>query len=335
MIKSLHLKNFGPISDLKCSRLSNLNLIIGKNGTGKTFLLKVLYSVIRSSEDFQRGKEPRKFAEILADRMFWTFEADKLGDIVSKGQSERLEVEVVAEHGKCKFEFTERTTNTVKPDQDFDPRTAMSVFLPAKEVISAQAIILSARREWKMFGFDDTYYDLAEALQKPTLQGNNYPNFSKARKNLEEIIGGKVSFSSDKKVWTFKKGNLEFPIGLTSEGTKKIGVLDTLLGNRRLSPGSVLFIDEPESGLHPSALLKFLDIVVSLAKSGIQVFIATHSYFTIKKLYILAKEMDISIPFISFEDESVIMDDLKDGLPDNPIIQESIDLYKNEIEVSF
>jgi predicted ATPase len=46
--------------------------------------------------------------------------------------------------------------------------------------------------------------------------------------------------------------------------------LDTLLGNRYLDTKSIIFIDEPEAALHPSAVAKFLDIITNLADSGIQ-----------------------------------------------------------------
>lgn len=49
-------------------------------------------------------------------------------------------------------------------------------------------------------------------------------------------------------------------------------MLDTLLGNRYLDKDSIVFIDEPESALHPTAIVEFLDIITVLAKSGIQFF---------------------------------------------------------------
>ena len=51
----------------------------------------------------------------------------------------------------------------------------------------------------------------------------------------------------------------------------------------------MVFIDEPESALHPVAITKLIEIIVSLADSGIQFFIASHSYFVIKALYLAAQ----------------------------------------------
>ena len=65
---------------------------------------------------------------------------------------------------------------------------------------------------------------------------------------------------------------------------------------------------------------------------GIQIFIASHSYFVIKKLYLNALKRKSSIPCISMSKENGIQYyDLLDGMPDNSIINESVRLYEEEI----
>ncbi len=68
-----------------------------------------------------------------------------------------------------------------------------------------------------------------------------------------------------------------------------------------------------------------------------QFFIASHSYFVIKKLYLTAQSEGISIPVISFgskpDDDIIRIGDLKQGMPDNPIIDESIRLYREEMSL--
>ncbi len=99
-------------------------------------------------------------------------------------------------------------------------------------------------------------------------------------------------------------------------------------------------MDEPESGLHPAAISEFLEIINILSDngSGIQFFIASHSYFVIQKLFNMAQRDGISIPVLSFGRACLNVKpdiyDLKDGMPDNPIINESINLYNEEIEIS-
>ncbi|WP_198951143.1 AAA family ATPase [Fibrobacter sp. UWS1] len=147
------------------------------------------------------------------------------------------------------------------------------------------------------------------------------------------MTGGIVFFDKKKSRWMFSKDDITLPIELASDGIKKIGILDTLLGNRYLSPKSVVFIDEIESSLHPAAISKLLDIVFQLSKTGIQFFISSHSYFVVKKLYLIALENEIDIPILSLG-ENLTLNNLKDGIPeDNEIIAESIRLYEQEIRL--
>ena len=336
MINSLELKNFGPIHQFKCEKLGNINLIIGGNGTGKTILLKALYSAMRTLEEYKRGNEPRNASEILADKLYWTFEIEKIGDLVSKGADEPLSFKLRFDGQEFYYRFGKDTTKSIQTlENHVPPRSSNSIFLPTKEVLSLHHIILQSREMSKTFGFDDTYLDLARALRQPPTGGRNYQQFAMSRKNLSEILEGKVEYDEKLGRWQFKKGNQRFPIGVTAEGIKKISILDTLLGNRYLDQNSVIFIDEPESALHPAAISKFLDIIAMLAEFGIQFFMASYSYFVIKKLFLIAQKNEkLLIPIISVKDDSWDIANLREGLPDNPIIDESIQLYKEEVELA-
>lgn len=103
---------------------------------------------------------------------------------------------------------------------------------------------------------------------------------------------------------------------------------------RRFGKSFVVFIDEIESALHPTAISEFLDIIDRIASDmGIQFFIASHSYFVIKKLYLIALKRKQSIPCISLsKDKGVQYFDMLEGMPENSIIKESIRLYEEEIE---
>lgn len=335
MLNSVELDNFGPLQKIRWGRLSNLNLIIGANSSGKTFLLKALYCTMRTLEEYQRGNEQRSAAEILADKLYWTFQADKIGDLVTKNADSPLMCKVKVDAREFRYGFGKDTTKNIATlENHVPPRASNSIFLPPKEVLSLQHIILKSRDIDKDFGFDDTYYDLAKALRLLPTKGKNHAHFAKARENLEEMFGGKVEFDSSTNRWQFKKGNQKFQIGSTAEGIKKIAILDTLLGNRFLTKDSMVFIDEPESALHPVAISKLIDIIVSLADNGIQFFVASHSYFVIKALYIAAQKHSMSIPVLSSVESEWIDDDLLNGMPNNPIVDESIRLYEEEVELA-
>ena len=332
MLNGIELRNFGPLDRLDWGNLGPINLVVGGNGTGKTFLLKAFYSAIRTLEEYKRGDDRRTASEILAEKLYWTFQPERIGDLVTKGADGALSSTVRFEQKEFVYRFGKDTAKRILSlENQVPPRASNSIFLPAKEVLSLHEIILTSREQDKAFGFDDTYFDLARALRQSTKKGKNYAEFAQSRSKLEAILGGRVEYDEKSGRWQFKKGNQKFPIGVTSEGIKKISILDTLLGNRYLDTNSIVFIDEPESALHPVAISKFLDIVAVLAERGIQFFLASHSYFIVKKLYLIAQEKNLSIPVISENENQWAHANLNDEMPENSIIDESIRLYKEEV----
>jgi len=332
MINAIELESFGIIDKLIWQKLGKINLVIGNNGTGKTFLLKSLYTAMRTVEEFKRGDDQRNINQILFDKLYWTFQTEEIGDLVRKGSEHPLSLKIYFNDKTFCYSFGKKTAKEIKNvDNNIPQRKDNSIFLPAKEVLSLHNIILKSREQDKVFGFDDTYLDLARALSTQPQKGKNFTEFSQSRKNLEDILGGTIEYEQDSNRWQFRKGKQKFSIGTTAEGIKKIAILDTLLGNRYLTPNSIVFIDEPEAALHPEAISKLLDIIATLAERGIQFFLASHSYFVIKKLYLISQQKEMSIPIISAE--TWHSEDLQNGMIDNPIIDESIRLYKEEIDL--
>ena len=334
MIQKIEIKNMGTIDNLTFDKFQNINLIIGENGTGKSFLLKALYSAMKTAEDYKRGDDVRSSADILAERLRWCFQTEKIGDIVKKGAEDPLFFDMEWNNKRFSYNFTDKATVKVaNVTNEIGPLSSNSIFLPAKEVLSLYNIVLKSREIDKSFGFDDTYYDLVKALRIAPQRGRNYDAFAKSRGLLKNIIDGRVEYDEAVSKWYYKKGNQKFSIGATSEGVKKIAILDRLLGNGYLTKSSVIFIDEIESALHPTAISEFLDIIDTIAfEMGIQVFIASHSYFVIKKLYLNALRRNVSIPCISLsKNEGTHYYDMLEGMPENTIIKESVRLYEEEL----
>ncbi|NOQ34861.1 MAG: AAA family ATPase [Methylococcaceae bacterium] len=346
MINQVELKNFGPMEQLNWQGLGKINLIIGNNDCGKSFLLKALYSAMRTLEEYKRGENPQSLNEILVDKIFWTFQSENIGNLVNYNANSSLSFNLDFENKLFKYDFSRDTKRSIRSlHSDIEPRQDNSIFLPAKEVLSIYHFILESEINFR-FGFDSTYMDLANALKIPATKafpsshnislpsdklGRDSDDFNQARNLLANLINGKIEFDEVNKRWYFHKDKQRFPMGVTAEGIKKIAILDTLLGNGYLNENSIIFIDELESALHPEAISKLLDIIAILAKHGIQFFIASHSYFVIKKLCLIAQEQKMSIPVISKENNDWVSSDLLEEIPDNAIINESIRLYQQEV----
>ena len=335
-IEELQLKNFGMIEKFDCRQFSNINLIIGENGTGKTFLLKALYSGIKALEEYKRGDDISPMNDILSEKLRWTFQVEKLGDIVSKMSEEGLDFRMKLDKTALEYQFSKSAASKVGAvGTSVNGKEGNSIFIPAKEVLSLFSIILKSREIDKSFGYDDTYYDLVKALRISPSKGKNYAVFADSRKVVSNVIDGKVDYDENSGKWYYRnQKNQKFSIGATSEGVKKIAIMDRLLANGYLNANSIIFIDEIESALHPKAVCQFLDMIDSIANEmGVQVFITSHSYFVIKKLLLIALKKENTVKCISLnKGKEAQICDLHNGMPDNSIIDTSIQLYEQEIE---
>lgn len=191
-IENLQLKNFGMLEEFQCNEFSNINLIIGENGTGKTFLLKALYSAVKTMEEYKRGDDITPINHILSEKLRWTFQVDKLGDIVSKSADEGLDFRMKLNKASLEYQFSKSAASKVGAvDPVLNGKDGNSIFIPAKEVLSLFSVILKSREIDKAFGFDDTYYDLAKALRISPSRGKNYTVFAESRKVVGDVIDGK------------------------------------------------------------------------------------------------------------------------------------------------
>jgi AAA15 family ATPase/GTPase len=219
MLNNIEIKNFGPLNDIVWNNLGRINLVIGPNDSGKTFLLKTLYSAMRTLEDYKRGDEQKEVAAILVEKLYWTFQLEKIGGLVETGNTS-LSCNITFDHQKFFYEFGKKTSKRISSiENNVNPRSSNSIFFPAKEVLSLNSIILKSREQDKTFGFDDTYLDLARALRQSPKRESNENEFTQIHDKIEEIIKGKVEYDKASGRWQFKKGDQKFPINVTAEAT--------------------------------------------------------------------------------------------------------------------
>lgn len=348
-LKSLIVENFVAFQQKLTWKHASLNVIIGENDTGKTHLLKLLYAISRSIEDYSKkkaGPEPKDLSELLAQKLRWTFLPQKLelGRLVSRGSGNRLNVELCWNNsGHLKFGFGKDTVSKIVEMQTNglpELEGHKATFLPPKEILSILEAIVYTRETVELASFDDTYYDLVQDYRQPPTKGKLQDNIKQVFKHLEDVTGGgEVEMEKDGNI-VFRRGKEVFNMHQTAEGIKKIGILSRLMRNRRLTPagGSMLFVDEPEVNLHPKAIVLFAEMLHEFAQSGIQVYLTTHSYFLLKRLEQLArqKRADYALLDLRKLDGTGVtgnVSKLADGLPQNPIVEESLRLFDRDVEL--
>ena len=183
--------------------------------------------------------------------------------------------------------------------------------------------------------------DLVKVLRLETTIGRVASELSSVNKSLEDLFEGKIEQTGQEdQPFILKKGNQQFTMQQTVEGIKKIGILTTLITNRQLGKGTILFMDEPETALHPDAVRKMVEMLVEMSKAGVQIFIASHSYFVIKQIAICAKLDKLDISCWNLEKELGMpvtnsFHDLIDGvLPDNSIVNQSFAMYNDDLKLN-
>jgi len=72
MLEDVRLKNVTIFRAFAWENVSNVNLVIGENDTGKSNLLRMLYAVSRSFQEFTRvddGAPAGRWSELLAEKL--------------------------------------------------------------------------------------------------------------------------------------------------------------------------------------------------------------------------------------------------------------------------
>ncbi len=129
------------------------------------------------------------------------------------------------------------------------------------------------------------FYDLAAALRRTHIDHH----LTGIHNSLHHAIGGKIALSEAGDL-EFQKNGKSIPLSLASAGVANMGMLALLIERGALDRGSFLFIDEPESNLHPAWQVEMAAILFDLARQGVNVVVSTHSMTILKWLEVHVKE---------------------------------------------
>ena len=111
--------------------------------------------------------------------------------------------------------------------------------------------------------------------------------------SITDLIGGKI-VQNKSELEFISNDSISSPMKSTASGIKQIGLIQKLLANRSLIPGSFLIIDEPEVNLHPEWQVKFAEILVLIAlELDISLYINTHSPMFIEAISLYSDFYDL------------------------------------------
>ncbi|WXU00595.1 MAG: hypothetical protein Ctma_1321 [Catillopecten margaritatus gill symbiont] len=137
-------------------------------------------------------------------------------------------------------------------------------------------------------GVSKYFYDLDKTLNT---KSTNPPLeiISKLATELKTEIGGEFIFDNGRLSF-INNDEKAIDKNLISFGMTNLGMIQALLKNNVISEGSFVFFDEPETNLHPAWQVLLAKVLIQLAKSGVNVVMATHSLDMIKALEVHTKD---------------------------------------------
>lgn len=314
MITQIKLKSFAAFTELDIDFSPGINIIIGENGTGKTQLLKAILSL--------SGPEARaaNAGELLARKLCRLYHplTGQVGELRRAGTRGEAMLDATFSQGQKVNARFSGTATEAKVSVDGGEAPA-ATFIPTKEVLSLVRGLTAEQPDQRTIEriFDDGYLELAQQLIKAGAEDLDAkvqldPRFASIVPRLVNLIGGRYelhngrfcfqagayveklgkSSSAAKAAQSFQDSTLRFvpyksPLlssGMTAEGFRKIGVLQRLLSNGSLNPGTSgpLLWDEPESNLNPKLMKDLVHALLELARNGQQVILATHDYVLLK-----------------------------------------------------
>lgn len=347
-VKKLTLNNFMLFERAEIDWGKNINVICGENSTGKTTLLKVMYSVLKPLSKGNKEAINREMEEqLFVNKLQGVFRPNgmKIGRLVSRKQgSNRTDFEVLLDKNqKIAIGFGNRQENhaDIKIDASKFSGTYDVIYIPTKEMISTTEHFASLYEEYHI-DFEEMYYDLAKLLDRPLSKGPNTNEQNEVLKSFEEIMKGQI-VQRDKKFYLKVRGEGEFEMGLLSDGYRKLAMIVYLILSGSMNKNTILFWDEPETNMNPKTIRPIVQALVALAKMGVQIFVTTHDYFVQQEFNMLTVYPELNpecldIRFMSLYRDGE-MNDVKyelektaSDLKHNAIMQEFDAMYDREQE---
>jgi ABC-type ATPase involved in cell division len=298
-INKLTLKDFTVFGEAEFDFSPGLNVLIGANGTGKSHVLKVLYSVNRprlftSHDNMQYETYRVPLRESILKKFQGTFRVSPTQgplDCLVRCMEDYSIIRVQGNMRDATVEIKKRDNPNIEIKIHPYPKDHQYyfsvVFIPTNEVLSMYPGFIPAY-EKRELSFDETYRDLCVDLSENPLREVWSPALEPVAMDLERSVGGKTEIQGNTFFVALRKDWL-LEVPMLAEGHRKLGSIAHLIRNGSIAENSILFWDEPETNINPKLITLVAKTLMDLAGAGVQVFVATHDYLLTNELSIAAE----------------------------------------------
>ena len=306
MLKRLHIQNFRGFNALKIDQLSGINLIVGKNNSGKTSLLEAIFLLsgagnaqMAITDNVIRGLEP---GVVSPSEPFWKQLFSDLdlrrcieieADHTSHGQ---LALEISLKR-QPSTEFSLDHTNETSITNRFDERLLVFQYRGP----SRQSVKSHIRMTGQGFEVDQPAINLLfHAIMLSSRIGNIQEDairLGRLRRqkqgdmllNALQVIEPKLqsiednSSSGTPMIWGDIGLSELVPLSVMGAGMTQIARLVLSIAS---VPDGVVLVDEVETGIHHSVLPDVWRVIEEAARQfRTQIFATTHSFECIEAAY--------------------------------------------------
>lgn len=279
-VRELKLRDFTVFENTDFEFVSGINVIIGENATGKTHVLKALYSLLTTCD--MRREPAGDLREALA-AIFMPDEKN-VSRLVRSGAEGPAHLWTVTDHGETHGSFNGE--GDVEVTVFNWPQMPQPLYLPARDVLAMYEGFIPLY-ERASISFDKTYYDVCVALQSPGQRGDAKEKADALVAPISAILGGAVELRGPR--FYVDAGDGPREAHLMAEGLRKIASLAHLVGNGSIAKGGTLLWDEPETNLNPRLVAQVATALRHLAAGGVQVIITTHDFLLSHRLSLAAE----------------------------------------------
>ena len=324
----IKFKNLGPIEngEIDLNDLKGINLIIGKNNTGKTYLSNFIYTVLRNIriERMLKIDDLSKKMRSMGKREGDNF-SDELCETdlpfvfhTNKKCFENTEINIEFDE-KDKFTENEKyfLENIEINNTCFFPAERSGAILFYNQLLENRNNILRQLELSQDINLLKDISRYSEPVNEYIIRLNKLEEYENKEEteiyknlvkniNIQNIIEGEIIIKSNQIIYK-NENDLKLNMGLVSSTVKTLAGFFLYL-KFQAQKGDIVFIDEIELNLHPENQRKIMKLINYLSKQGIKFIISTHS------------------PVITQEMNNMIMfEKCKDKIDDEIIKEYSID----------
>lgn len=304
-----------------------INVILGENGIGKTTILKMIYAATQWSIKTTDPRKTKKFLDFFSYNLINS-------DVLKNASNKEKNCFYSISDGKHVF----KDSLSDEGFYDFDKWLGLdipSVFIPTTEMLSHAKGFLAMNQKYSM-PFDGTQIDIIVNASLPETREVT-ASCQAILDKISQAIDG-IVVQEDDTFYVLKNDGRKVDFSLEAEGLRKLGLLWKLVRNGLLEKGTILLWDEPEANINPRYIPLLAELLLTLEKEGVQIFVATHDYFLAKYIEVKRKKEN-SVQYISLYKAAndIVKCECADQfelLEHNAIMETFRQLYREEIGVA-